>query len=453
MSETILPCLACTPTTWYCSKTLFDLHKARYHQVQLGASPSSSTSSSLPKIHSSSSSSSLVCAHCSKKFKSAGALKSHTEAKHRTVPFICPHCSKRCCSKEELQKHSEAMHPFTFKCSHCPKQFNGQKILDLHISIYHPEPNRLFVTTNPKAVPQSIPRKPTEYDVCIKPLPDTLWSSRTPTEDLSLLTSDLANSKQSCTLQVAANEGSPEKQNTHAETSGSEDFRHDPEPVNERQQQTTSESESTGSPVYSGEVKGTVTAGLRSLGLSSTLEASDTMLHEHTIEVNTDDNASAIDAIVENDSTLSDFEFVDSGGEALEITLPPPSPMLPLEKRPPTPADNLGTTTKSPIEPAGGKKATTVNHGVTTMLSNDPRRPEEGSHSGDQQVVASDGSASHSTTGLKWVCRICLDDPSNPLVTTCGHIFCRKCFLNHLVLNDQCPVCRKDFFLSLNLRL
>ncbi|KAL4251951.1 hypothetical protein ABKN59_005840, partial [Abortiporus biennis] len=52
----------------------------------------------------------------------------------------------------------------------------------------------------------------------------------------------------------------------------------------------------------------------------------------------------------------------------------------------------------------------------------------------------------------KWCCRICLlDDPVNPVVAMCGHIFCQRCIIEHLPKSLECPACRKVFFVKLNL--
>ncbi|CBK23270.2 uncharacterized protein [Blastocystis hominis] len=40
-------------------------------------------------------------------------------------------------------------------------------------------------------------------------------------------------------------------------------------------------------------------------------------------------------------------------------------------------------------------------------------------------------------------CCICLDTPSDPVVTPCGHLFCWSCLVNWLDLaHDDCPVCK-----------
>jgi Ring finger domain len=41
-------------------------------------------------------------------------------------------------------------------------------------------------------------------------------------------------------------------------------------------------------------------------------------------------------------------------------------------------------------------------------------------------------------------CPICMDDVTAPVITTCGHVFCRSCIENWLLNNEpaQCPLCR-----------
>ena len=39
-------------------------------------------------------------------------------------------------------------------------------------------------------------------------------------------------------------------------------------------------------------------------------------------------------------------------------------------------------------------------------------------------------------------CPICLDTPTNPAMTPCTHIFCRRCIGSWLDNHSACPVCR-----------
>jgi Zinc finger, C3HC4 type (RING finger) len=39
-------------------------------------------------------------------------------------------------------------------------------------------------------------------------------------------------------------------------------------------------------------------------------------------------------------------------------------------------------------------------------------------------------------------CPICMDDVSSPVITTCGHVFCRGCIEHWLANEAACPLCR-----------
>ncbi len=41
-------------------------------------------------------------------------------------------------------------------------------------------------------------------------------------------------------------------------------------------------------------------------------------------------------------------------------------------------------------------------------------------------------------------CPVCLDAFESPVVTPCGHWFCRECCLGVLATNRHCPLCRRD---------
>ncbi|KAK8806881.1 hypothetical protein WA588_005680, partial [Blastocystis sp. NMH] len=42
-----------------------------------------------------------------------------------------------------------------------------------------------------------------------------------------------------------------------------------------------------------------------------------------------------------------------------------------------------------------------------------------------------------------FACCICMDTPTDPVLTPCGHLFCWSCLDNWLEMNhDDCPVCR-----------
>ncbi|KAH9085219.1 hypothetical protein LEN26_020527 [Aphanomyces euteiches] len=41
-------------------------------------------------------------------------------------------------------------------------------------------------------------------------------------------------------------------------------------------------------------------------------------------------------------------------------------------------------------------------------------------------------------------CAICMEMPTDPVETTCGHVYCRPCLHRWLSRNDSCPMCRRQ---------
>jgi len=48
-----------------------------------------------------------------------------------------------------------------------------------------------------------------------------------------------------------------------------------------------------------------------------------------------------------------------------------------------------------------------------------------------------------------WCCRQCGKEPSDPITTLCGHIFCHRCIVDELAKNLRCPVCRTNLLIRL----
>uniref|UniRef100_A0A8D0CVV1 Uncharacterized protein n=1 Tax=Sander lucioperca TaxID=283035 RepID=A0A8D0CVV1_SANLU len=55
----------------------------------------------------------------------------------------------------------------------------------------------------------------------------------------------------------------------------------------------------------------------------------------------------------------------------------------------------------------------------------------------------------------QFLCSICLDVFTDPVATSCGHNFCRKCINEHWNINDQylCPMCKEAFNTRPDLRV
>merc|ERR1712093_62747 len=45
--------------------------------------------------------------------------------------------------------------------------------------------------------------------------------------------------------------------------------------------------------------------------------------------------------------------------------------------------------------------------------------------------------------GLPWACFICRQDFNDPVVTKCGHFFCRKCAIERYATDTSCACCRE----------
>jgi E3 ubiquitin-protein ligase RNF5 len=53
------------------------------------------------------------------------------------------------------------------------------------------------------------------------------------------------------------------------------------------------------------------------------------------------------------------------------------------------------------------------------------------------------GGSTESSSTAAWICEICLDDPCEPVVTPCGHLYCWKCVYRWLENErDTCPTCK-----------
>jgi len=47
------------------------------------------------------------------------------------------------------------------------------------------------------------------------------------------------------------------------------------------------------------------------------------------------------------------------------------------------------------------------------------------------------------TNQREWKCTICLEDLHDPVITRCGHIFCRRCITEWLLRSSVCPYCNR----------
>ncbi|EKM56524.1 uncharacterized protein PHACADRAFT_194128 [Phanerochaete carnosa HHB-10118-sp] len=48
-------------------------------------------------------------------------------------------------------------------------------------------------------------------------------------------------------------------------------------------------------------------------------------------------------------------------------------------------------------------------------------------------------------------CKVCTKNPTNPVVTMCGHVFCHGCILNALGTSLSCPACNRPILVRLDL--
>jgi len=50
-----------------------------------------------------------------------------------------------------------------------------------------------------------------------------------------------------------------------------------------------------------------------------------------------------------------------------------------------------------------------------------------------------------------WNCRLCDEDPVQPVATICGHIFCHRCIMEELSKNLKCPTCNHVMLIRLDI--
>ncbi|KAI0826405.1 hypothetical protein BC629DRAFT_1587205 [Irpex lacteus] len=80
------------------------------------------------------------------------------------------------------------------------------------------------------------------------------------------------------------------------------------------------------------------------------------------------------------------------------------------------------------------------------------RRSSSIQHSGRTQSrdTSSDSRTKVLSGQTSWHCRLCMDEPHEPTVTMCGHLFCHRCIVAELSKNFQCPVCKKMMLVRLH---
>ena len=43
-------------------------------------------------------------------------------------------------------------------------------------------------------------------------------------------------------------------------------------------------------------------------------------------------------------------------------------------------------------------------------------------------------------------CNVCMGKPSKPMLTKCGHVFCKSCISTWLKRKETCPTCNMECF-------
>ncbi|KIP02429.1 hypothetical protein PHLGIDRAFT_20466 [Phlebiopsis gigantea 11061_1 CR5-6] len=91
-----------------------------------------------------------------------------------------------------------------------------------------------------------------------------------------------------------------------------------------------------------------------------------------------------------------------------------------------------GLTDSSPCEPS-------------VAPSNETRQPEAQA----RNTAGDPTRTSPSVPAL--VCKVCSSAPASPMVTMCGHVFCRGCIIAEITKNLCCPTCKHPILVEIKI--
>ncbi|KIP11923.1 hypothetical protein PHLGIDRAFT_17869 [Phlebiopsis gigantea 11061_1 CR5-6] len=77
-------------------------------------------------------------------------------------------------------------------------------------------------------------------------------------------------------------------------------------------------------------------------------------------------------------------------------------------------------------------------------------KPYRTTHTPSEAVSQGERSSVHPLTAA-WICKVCNDVPASPMITMCGHVFCRKCILAEICENLRCPACKYPVLVEIKL--
>ncbi|KAI0790492.1 hypothetical protein C8Q75DRAFT_119575 [Abortiporus biennis] len=386
--------------------------------------------------------------YCSRTFGSNNALESHSNAKHPPPPsFKCRYCSKAFYSQYALESHSDAKHPPppSFKCGDCSKAFYTSDGRDVHFSAVHAHRKRTSQKsrTTYQAIYYAPPSLPAET------VGMTIEQPSEPV-DAKIVIADTEHVEDHPESQVAE-PGHLENENL------SRDGNNEGVGLTVRREHASEKED-------------------EAAGVIADSDPKELLIEESTqkpepIESDAEETRSIVSRTLSNRSIEDDHEawfviLIESSSVTIEEGAEEPSieavDVVLLEAPSSTLSEAISLDDASVSETSESDlcvldsvdASSSVDSNLLSTLSEyldmDDSSPQFDGENNTEEVAIGEQVDSIS---LCLKCLMCLSDAPNPLTTGCGHMFCRKCILNHLSTNDQCPVCRQDVVINLGLRL
>ncbi|KAL4252002.1 hypothetical protein ABKN59_005837 [Abortiporus biennis] len=425
----------------------------------------------------------FTCQYCSRTFGSNNALESHSNAKHPPPPsFKCRYCSKAFYSQYALESHSDAKHPPppSFKCGDCSKAFYTSDGRDVHFSAVHAHRKRTSQKsrTTYQAIYYAPPSLPAET------VGMTIEQPSEPV-DAKIVIADTEHVEDHPESQVAEpghlenenlsrdgnNEGvgltvrrehASEKEDEAAGVIADSDPKEllieestqKPEPIESDAEETrsiVSRTLSNRSIEDDHEAWFVVCIEDVDSDISEPIEIVNALADDETSQPSL---SSDLQMLIESSSVTIEEGAEEPSIEAVDVVLLE-APSSTLSEAISLDDASVSGTSESDLSVLDSVEASSsVDSNLLLTLSEyldmDDSSPQFDGENNTEEVAIGEQVDSIS---LCLKCLMCLSDAPNPLTTGCGHMFCRKCILNHLSTNDQCPVCRQDVVINLGLRL
>ncbi|KAI0695879.1 hypothetical protein C8T65DRAFT_664638 [Cerioporus squamosus] len=132
----------------------------------------------------------------------------------------------------------------------------------------------------------------------------------------------------------------------------------------------------------------------------------------------------------------------------------PITPATPKTQRAPSPTPSTAVSSNTHCSQTTLLQSLVDEQTNVVLPGPDPRRLASSHPAGDYTAHSWDASGTKKFV-LSYHCRTCLNDPCiEPVVTICGHLFCRSCLLQEMMSRTGCcPVCGKTFFVKLEVQI